>query len=653
MLSFRLRKDRPDETVRGSARAVSPLIITGTRQSGFLFSALHHESSSGDPNLFHIKPIVVDRLRGDTLFLSLCARARGIRCTPAVKAGMFFPSSHRLVVAWVLALGGLTHAQAPSPLPAAPSPQSISLSKTCQDHGHRSDKITALLEVIRDHPTAGAYNTLGAVYAQEGFSSCAVAAFKAALRLDDRNWEAHYNLGIAATNNGDRAHAADEFRAAIHEKPDSATSHYAFGTLLQDEHKLADAETEFKTALSIDSGFTLAAISLAQVQAAQKRYAHAIATLQQALSLSPPDDHAERLRAALGITYAQSGDAATATESLSKLVVDYPDSADAHFKLGTVYGDQCRSELAVAEYHRALRLDATANGVRLALTRELLSQQKYSDALAMAQKDIRRYPRDAEGYHLQGLAYKGLQQPNSAAGALEREARLAPANYEIRRDLGVMFSQLGRTDDAVRELEAAARINSEEPDPHHQLAQLYSKKGDKYLARKERARYESAVNKGEAQLEASRLNSQANQLLKAGDARGAAEGYRKALHLIPEDPQLHYNLSLALDRLGEQQGERQELKRALQHKPDLAVAHNQLGLLAMQAGERTAAEQEFKDALALNVKYAEALSNLGVLYTQQGKDSDAANIFHQATQSDPGLRQSGVAPRETWRVCRG
>ena len=568
-----------------------------------------------------LKAIVVDQLQSDTLwFLRPVRRSRR---TLSVKAGMSIPNINRLVAASVLVLGGLTHAQAPS---AAAT--STSLPRTCLDQAHKSEKTAALLEVIRNHPTAGAYNTLGALYAQRGFSSCAAAAFEAAIRLDNRNWEAHYNLGVARVNSGDRTNARDEFRAAIRERPDSAVSHYALGTLFQEGHKLTDAEAEFKAALSIDPHVTLAAIGLAQVQAAQKRYPDGIATLQQALALSPPADQAEPLRAALAILYAQSGDAATATESLGKLVVDYPDSADAHFKLGTVYAEQGNSEPAVAEYLTALRLDATANGVRRALTRELLSQQKYSNALAMAQEDLRQDPRDAQGYHLQGLAYEGLQQSRNAAAALERAARLAPGNYEIRHDLGVMFMQLGRTDDAVREFEAAARINSEEPDPHHQLAQLYDKKGDEDLARKERARYESVVDKGEAQSEASRLNSQANQLLKAGDARGAAEAYRKAVHLIPGDPQLHYNLALALDRLGEQQSERQELKRSLQLKPDLAVAHNQLGLLAMQAGERAAAEQEFKDALAINAKYAEALSNLGVLYTQQGKDSNAANMFH-------------------------
>src|SRR5207302_5258797 len=139
---------------------------------------------------------------------------------------MSFSSSRYLVaIVSVVALAGLARSQAPSSLPPAPSLQSTSLPRTCQDQRQGSEKIAAILEIIRNHPTTGAFNTLGALYAQRDFPACAVAAFEAALRLDSRNWEAHYNLGIARMNSGDMAHAKNEFRAAIHEKPDSASSH--------------------------------------------------------------------------------------------------------------------------------------------------------------------------------------------------------------------------------------------------------------------------------------------------------------------------------------------------------------------------------------------------------------------------------------------
>src|SRR3989442_3657357 len=63
------------------------------------------------------------------------------------------------------------------------------LPNSCLQRSHSSEKMTALIESVRDRPTAGAYNTLGVLYAQADGASCAIAAFEAALKLQDQNWE--------------------------------------------------------------------------------------------------------------------------------------------------------------------------------------------------------------------------------------------------------------------------------------------------------------------------------------------------------------------------------------------------------------------------------------------------------------------------------
>lgn len=149
---------------------------------------------------------------------------------------------------------------------------------------------------------------------------------------------------------------------------------------------------------------------------------------------------------------------------------------------------------------------------------------------------------------------------------------------------------------------------------------------------------------GEPQTEsdANRLTRQANRLFAAGDLKGAAQTYRRALQAAPNDAQLHFNLALALGALGDRQEERHELERALHLQPELAAAHNQLGLLAVQAGDAPEAEKEFQAAISANPKYAEALNNLGVLYSRQGRDSDAIETFRQATQADPDSSEAWV-----------
>ncbi|MGB7680470.1 MAG: tetratricopeptide repeat protein [Candidatus Acidiferrales bacterium] len=531
-----------------------------------------------------------------------------------------------------------TTQQGPAVTPAHPLPTQ------CLHPAKANEPLKQLLDVIRDHPTAGAYNTLGALFAQESLDVCAVSSFEAALRLDEKNWEARYNLALALMKRGDRKRAAEELRAVIAEKPDSASAHHALGALLEAEKKLPEAAVEYQAVLQADSHFPFGAIGLSRVLAAQQKFADAVAVLEEALKLSPPAEDGVSLGTALGVTYAESGNFPKAIETLRKLTADHPDSAGAHLALGTVLAqqDEPAYDDAVAEFREALRLDPNSAPAKLALGRALLEQKKYSDALPMLQEYIERQPKDAQGYHFEGLVYEGLDQWDKGGEALVKAAHLQPGDYEMRMDLALALVHAGRNDDAMHEFEVAEKISPKEPEAHQQLAALYEKKGAIALARVERAKYAKLVGQDEENAEAGKLDDRANNMLASGNARAAADTYRKALAIVPDDAQMHYNLSLALERLGDGAGEVAELERAVQLDPQLAVAHNQLGLLALTAGRQPEAERELKAALEINPKFAEALNNLGVLYTQQGRDPEAATLFHEATEYDPSYSRAYV-----------
>jgi len=517
------------------------------------------------------------------------------------------------------------------------SPGPSALPKPCLSPAHASEQVTSLLETVKDHPTAGAYNTLGALYAAGGQVKCAIPAFQLSLRMDSKNWEAHHNLGLALLTVHDASRATSELRAAIAEKPDSASSHFALGTLLYNEKKLAPAATEFDAVIKIDPNFPGAVISRAQVLIAQGNAAAAVALLESALAQPPPAEQLVPVAVALGLAYSQTGEASKAAQTLQQLIASRPDSADAHMGLGTVYAETkpANLEAAITEFRDALRLDRSKDEARLALGRALISQQKYSEALVPLREYTEHEPRDFQGYYAEGLAYRGLRQWDSSIASLQRAVRLGPESYEVRYELGVVLAEAGQNEQAIRELQIAEKIRPTAPDPHDQLARLLAQTGPQELARKEHAEYAALISRGDPDAAAGKFNARANELLAAGNARAAADAYRSALRANPKNPQLHYNLSLALDQLGDRATERQELEKAIQLDPELAVAHNQLGVLDLQSNRTSEAEQEFKKAIAGDPRYAEAQNNLGVLYSREGKDQDAATLYQQAIDSDP------------------
>jgi tetratricopeptide (TPR) repeat protein len=560
--------------------------------------------------------------------------------TERARAGRF--SLVELSVLMTLAVWAAAQSTRPSQAASA-VPPSV-LPKSCVPQNHPSEKIAALLDSVHDHPTAGAYNTLGVLYAQADRVSCGIAAFEAALKLEDQNWEAHYNLGLAVLRKGDRARAMRELQTAIQQKPDSVSSHFALASVFEDEKKLGNAEEQFRTALKIDPHFTQAAIRLSEVLIAEGKPQASVACLENAVKQAPPDQAAP-LKAALGIAYAESGEMEKALASLNDVVNAQPDSSDAHFTLGLLYardGPMKDEERAATGFREALRLDQGMDPARIALGRVLISLHKYSDAVAVVLEYTRRQPRDAQGFYALGQAYEGLKESDAAVATLKRAVALNPKDATIRFDFGMLLANAGQTAAAIQQLEAAERINPSDPAVHNQLALLSKKTGDKDRAFVERAKLAALKSESDKEREIARFSEKASGYLAAGNAKAAAENYGKSVQLSPGDAKLHYNLSLALDRLGDFASERKELERAVELDPNLAVAQDQLGLLALRSGQQAAAERLFKKTLAIDPTFSEAQSNLAVLYSQQGKNAQAAALFQQAIENDPHYTKAYV-----------
>jgi tetratricopeptide (TPR) repeat protein len=536
-------------------------------------------------------------------------------------------------------------AQSAAPGHAVSAARPPILPKTCLEQSHPSGKITSLLEAVHDHPTAGAYNTLGALYAQESRISCAVKAFETAIALEDPNWEAHYNLAIALLSKGDRTQAIRELRTAIQQKPDSVSSHFALGTVLKDEKKLGEAEEQFRATQRLDPHFAPGALTLSQVLISEGKPQAAVVCLQESIRQGATADQSESLWAALGVAYVEAGDAEKGLATLNDLVAARPDSGDAHFHLGLLYARKeqpADEEAAVTEFRDALRLDNTLDVARIALGRVLISLQKYSDAMPVLLEYSRHQPNDAQGFFALGMAYQSLKQSDAAIGAFRRAVELDPKDPVIHFKLGMVLASLGQTDAAIQHLEAAERIRPSDPEIHSELASVLDKAGNKERARAEKTKLASLKSNDERENAISRLNEEANESLLAGNVKAAAESYRKAIGLNSHDAKLHYNLSLALDKLGDLASERKELERTVELDPNVAVAQNQLGVLALRGGQQAEAEKRFKKALESEPTFSEAQSNLGVLYSQQGKNAEAASSFQQAIKSDPKYSKAYV-----------
>src|ERR1700690_1681898 len=169
-----------------------------------------------------------------------------------------------------------------------------------------------LEQTIKAHPSAGAYDALGAYFGQQQKISCAISAFESALRLKPNSWEAHFNLSLALLQSNQPARAARELRIATRLKPGNPLSHIGLGVALSQLNQDAAAIDEFKLALNTDPQSVPALDGLAKALMAQKRYSAAIAYLKDA----PP---VAMLQNDLAVAYSKNGNVNQAVEVLTNL----------------------------------------------------------------------------------------------------------------------------------------------------------------------------------------------------------------------------------------------------------------------------------------------------------------------------------------------
>lgn len=165
-------------------------------------------------------------------------------------------------------------------------------------------------------------------------------------------------------------------------------------------------------------------------------------------------------------------------------------------------------------------------------------------------------------------------------------------------------------------------------------------------------------------------------LLLLGDAPGAEASLGKAVSLLPDEPEAHSALGVALLASGKAEQAVASLTKArdldpgsaarrgnlgtvlfmrsrvpeaineyevqAQLAPDDARAHSDLGTALLAAQDMTRAEAELRRAIQLDPKRATFRSNLGYALQLQGRVKDAVTEYREALALDPKLVSAWV-----------
>lgn len=157
------------------------------------------------------------------------------------------------------------------------------------------------LEKVRQNPNSAPNHVeLGWSLFQKGQYNDALAEYKKAIDLDDKNYRAYYDLGLAYREVKKYDLAISTFQKALEIAPKSFEAHYDLGVVYQQTGKLDQALQEFQLAYKLNPGSTEIIYSMGQIYEQMNNIPEAKYQYKSALEFDPKFTKAQEALNRLG-----------------------------------------------------------------------------------------------------------------------------------------------------------------------------------------------------------------------------------------------------------------------------------------------------------------------------------------------------------------
>jgi tetratricopeptide (TPR) repeat protein len=244
--------------------------------------------------------------------------------------------------------------------------------------------------------------TLGSSYVHLGRLREGIEQLTEAVRLDDADPVAHYNLGSALWSAGEFERAQRHLARAVALKPDYAEAHNNLGAIARAQGRADEAVRHFTRAIEADPNFAFAHNNLGSTLRSRGRVDEAIEHYQRALAASP--EYADA-RYNLGLALHLRGRTREAIGELERLEGGHPDHADGLSMLAWILATSRNAALrqptrAVTLAERAAALAASDASTIDTLAVAYAANGQFDRAVAAGERALGL----ANGRGLKGLA---------------------------------------------------------------------------------------------------------------------------------------------------------------------------------------------------------------------------------------------------------
>jgi tetratricopeptide (TPR) repeat protein len=305
-----------------------------------------------------------------------------------------------------------------------------------------------------------------------------------------------------------------------------------------------------------------------------------------------------------------------------------PNDPVSQLYLGLSAYDAKNVEKAAAHFERAGALATDNPEVLPIVTESYIASGRSEAANHLLEQRVASGISDAQTYRWLGHAYDSLMKPEKAFQAYSEAIRLEPASDENYVALAAFSIHHANPAFAREVLERGLKQKPGSPKLLLELGLAWAIQGDFGKGRQFFADANTAESTWSLPLLALGVTD-----LQTGNAEQAAECFRKAQDLAPDDYRCYYLHATALERSNtntdpsKRETEIADLRRAIKLDPQHARARVALAQAEVAGGSIKAAEAELRQAIRVEPSDPQAFYRLALVCRRQGKAQEAEQLL--------------------------
>jgi tetratricopeptide (TPR) repeat protein len=317
-------------------------------------------------------------------------------------------------------------------------------------------------------------------FEEQGDIPKAQTEWEAVLNRHPQDAEAHAHLGLLEARQEHYNEALTHYRKALVLNPDMPGLRLNLGLALFKAGKMKDAATTFLPILknlppdSQESLRVTTLIGLARYGAGD--YTGAVPFLKKAVAA---DAQNLPFRLTLAQSCLWSKQYQCVLDVYHEIVNLNENSAEADMLAGQALDEMKDRPAAVEQFRAAVKADPKLPDVHFGLGYLLWAQLKFDEAAKELEAELSNNPDHAQALTYLADCHIQLNNPEPAITLLKKAVKLDPKIELAHVDLGVLYANAGKNDDALLELKTAEKLDPDDQNVHWRLGRFYKSVGKK------------------------------------------------------------------------------------------------------------------------------------------------------------------------------